>query len=116
MTKFQKFGCIATQLWNLLGEIEVSVKVEAVEPGVKTLPIVFRFGKPGVSLNSIIYKFSLGATTILREKTLTCIRQSDVEMYDQLQPVTPYTPHIRHRDSDEGKLKVVESDFLPEFE
>ena len=89
-----------------IGELDVAVRMEAFDHGVKTVPIIFTFYE----------RFQLLAKTILREKTLTCIRESDVELYDSLQPVTAYTPRKRQRDSDESKLKIVESDFRPEFE
>ena len=89
-----------------IGELDVAVRMEAFDHGVKTVPIIFKFYE----------RFQLLAKTILREKTLTCIRESDVELYDSLQPVTAYTPQKRQRDSDESKLKIVESDFHPEFE
>ena len=89
-----------------IGELDVAVRIEALDHGVKTVPIIFTFYE----------RFEFIAKTILREKTLTCIRESDVELYDSLQPVTAYTPQQRQRDSDDSKMKIVESDFHPEFE
>ena len=88
-----------------IGELGVAVQIEALDHGVKTVPIIFTFYE----------RIQLLAKTILREKTLKCIRESDVELYDSLQPVTAYTPQQRQQDSNDSKLKIMESDFLPEF-